>query len=70
MKTMTCRQMGGKCDLEIQAGTSADMAKKMTAHVMKEHPDVAEEMKNMTEKEHEKWEKEFHKNWDNAPEVK
>ena len=59
--------MGGNCDLEIQAGTSSEMAKKMTSHVMKDHPDVAETMKNMTEEEHEKWETEFHKNWENSP---
>jgi len=67
---MTCKQMGGTCNLEIQAATSAEMAQKMTAHVMKDHPDVAEKMKSMTPAQHEKWETEFHKNWDHAPEVK
>ncbi len=28
MKTMTCREMGGDCDMEICAETSSDMAKK------------------------------------------
>jgi predicted small metal-binding protein len=70
MKTMTCRQMGGKCDTEIKADSSSEMAKKMTAHVMEKHPDVFETMKNMTESEHKKWEDDFHKNWDKAPESK
>jgi len=69
MKTMTCRQMGGTCDAKLEASTSAEMAKKMTAHVMAEHPDVAAKMKNMSSEEHEKWESEFHRNWNRAPEA-
>ena len=67
---MTCRQMGGDCDMEIKADTSAEMAKKMTAHVMIKHPDVAKKMSTMTEAEHEAWEADFHKKWNAAPEVK
>jgi predicted small metal-binding protein len=70
MKTMTCREMGGSCDTQIQADSSAEMAKKMTAHVLEKHPDVYERMKNMTESEHKKWEEDFHKNWQKAPEAK
>ena len=50
-----------------KAASSEEMAKKMTAHVMEKHPDVAEKMKNMSPTEHEKWEAEFHKNWIRAP---
>ncbi len=70
MKTMTCREMGGDCDMEISAETSSEMAEKMTAHVMGSHPEVAEKMSTMTDAEHDVWENEFHKNWDVAPEVK
>lgn len=66
MKTMTCREMGGECGLEIKANSSSEMAKKMTAHVIEKHPDVAERMKNMTEAEHQKWEDDFHEKWDHA----
>lgn len=66
MKTMTCRTMGGGCDMPISAETSSAMAEKMTEHVMKVHPDVAERMANMTPAEHEKWEDQFHKDWNNA----
>lgn len=69
MKKMTCREMGGDCDMEIYAETSAEMAKKMTTHVMEMHPDVAQKMSTMTEDEHEEWEKDFHQKWDVAPEV-
>jgi predicted small metal-binding protein len=67
MKTMTCKQLGGTCDTKISAETSADMAQKMTAHVMSAHPDVAQKFSTMNESQHEDWEKEFHKNWDAAP---
>ncbi len=64
--TMTCKQMGGACDMEIQAGTSTEMARKMTAHVLKKHPEVANKMKNMSAEEHRRREAEFHRNWDEA----
>jgi hypothetical protein len=67
MKKMTCKEMGGSCDAEIKAESSSEMAKKMTAHVMEKHPDVFEKMKNMSKAQHKEWEKEFHKNWENAP---
>lgn len=67
MKTLTCKQMGGECDKEITADTSSNMAKNMTAHVMEAHPDTAKKFSTMTDDEHEKWEAEFHKSWDNAP---
>jgi hypothetical protein len=64
--TMTCRQMGGTCDATITAGTSAEVARKMTAHVLETHPEVANRMKNMTPEEHRRWEADFHRNWDEA----
>ena len=63
---MTCRQMGGTCDAELQTETSAEMARQMTAHVLKTHPDVANKMKNMTPEEHRRWEADFHRKWDEA----
>lgn len=69
LKIMTCKQMGGECDLEIAAHSSAEMARKMTTHVMEMHPKVAQHFEKMTKKEHEKWEADFHENWGNAPEL-
>lgn len=66
---MICRDMGGECDLKIEATTSAEMAEKMTEHVLEKHPKIAETMTNMTEEEHKVWEAEFHKNWDKTPRV-
>ena len=69
LKIMTCKQMGGDCDLEIAAHSSAEMARKMTVHVMEMHPKVAQYFENMTKKEHERWESDFHFNWGDAQEI-
>lgn len=69
MKSMTCRDLGGACDQKISAETWDDMVKKMTAHVMEKHPDVAEKMKQMHEEDPEKWGKEMKPKWDAAPEA-
>ncbi len=69
-KTMTCKEMGGECDLSLSATTSAEMAQKMEAHIKKEHPDVVKEMENMSAQEREEWDTEFHKKWKEAPELK
>ncbi|WP_420316048.1 DUF1059 domain-containing protein [Ekhidna sp.] len=34
MKTMTCRQLGGACDLELQADTFEEMEEKSKKHGM------------------------------------
>lgn len=49
MKTMTCKELGGKCDKKLSANTWDDMVKKMTRHVVEKHPDVANDMKKMHE---------------------
>ncbi len=68
LRVMTCKQMGGECDLEIAAHTSAEMARKMTVHVMEMHPKTAKYFENMTKKDHEKWEADFHDKWGSSPE--
>lgn len=35
MKTMTCKQLGGACDLEFQAETFEEIAEQSKAHGMK-----------------------------------
>ena len=44
MKSMTCRQLGGKCDQQLSANSWDEMVKVMTKHVMEKHPDVAKSM--------------------------
>ena len=41
----------------------------MTAHVMEKHPDVAEEMKRMHERDPEEWSRKVKPKWDAAPET-
>ncbi len=69
MKTLTCKDLGGKCDYKISVETWGDAVKTMTAHVIEKHPDVAEEMKRMHEKDPEKWGREMKPKWDAAPEI-
>ena len=54
MKTMTCKQLGGACDLEITGETFDEMAKKSQEHGMEmaavkdeAHTKVMESMKKL-----------------------
>lgn len=71
MKQMTCAQMGGPatCNFMISGDTAEEMAKHGGEHVMKAHPDMAEDMKKMTPEENAKWMAEFQPKFDAAPEV-
>jgi predicted small metal-binding protein len=64
MKSLTCKELGGSCDRAIAAETWDDAVKKMTAHVMEMHPDIAEKMKEMHEKDPGKWAREYKPKWD------
>ena len=68
MKTMTCKQLGGKCDQKLSADTWDEMVKSMTEHVMEKHPDVAAEMQTMHNEDPKKWGKEMKPKWDATPE--
>lgn len=69
MKTMTCRELGGKCDQKLSAGSWDEMVKAMTRHVMEKHSHVAAEMAKMHEQDPHKWGKEMKPKWDAAPEA-
>ena len=64
MRTMTCKQLGGKCDHKLSSETWDEMVKAMTEHVMAKHPDVVEEMGKMHEKDPKEWGKEMKPKWD------
>jgi predicted small metal-binding protein len=64
MKTMTCKQLGGKCDQKLSAGSWDDMVKAMTKHVMEMHPDVAKDMEKMYKEDPKKWGNENKAKWD------
>ena len=64
MRTMTCRELGGPCDQQLSAQSWDEMVKSMTAHVLREHPHTAEEMKRMHEQDPKKWGREMKPKWD------
>lgn len=71
MKQMTCAQMGGPatCNYVITGNTAEEMAKNGSDHVMATHPDIAEQMKNMTPEANAKWMADFKMKFDAAPEM-
>jgi predicted small metal-binding protein len=69
MKTMTCRELGGKCDQKLSARSWEEMVQAMTKHVMEKHPDVAKDMEKMHDEDSKKWGKEMKPKWEAAPEV-
>ncbi len=69
MKQMTCKQLGGKCDQKLSAGSWNEMVKIMTNHVMETHPDVAKEMEKLHNEDPNQWGREMKPKWDAAPEI-
>ena len=69
MKTLTCKELGGKCDQKLSASTWDEMVRAMTKHVMEKHPDVAKQMEKMHNEDPKKWGKETKPKWDAAPET-
>lgn len=67
MKTMTCRELGGKCDERLSANTWDEMVKAMAKHVMTQHPDVAKDMERIHHEDPEKWSKEMKPKWEASP---
>jgi predicted small metal-binding protein len=70
MKTMTCKELGGKCDQKLSAGSWNEIVTAMTTHVMENHPDVAKQMEKMHNDDPTKWAKETKPKWDRADEAK
>ncbi|MBV9349421.1 MAG: hypothetical protein JO026_01590 [Patescibacteria group bacterium] len=68
MKTMTCRELGGPCGEALSAETWPDMVRRMTDHVIANHPDTAKEMETMHNDDPEKWGKEMRPKWESTPE--
>ncbi|WP_309604148.1 DUF1059 domain-containing protein [Phenylobacterium sp.] len=68
MKTMTCKELGGKCDQQLSAETWDQIVQVMTKHVMEKHPDVAKEMEKLHNEDPKKWAKEMKPKWDAAVE--
>jgi predicted small metal-binding protein len=69
MKTITCKQMGGPCDLAITADTSKEMIDKGIEHVKQYHPDIAQNMDNNSQEEKDVWYDSFMTTWEKTPNV-
>lgn len=69
MKTMTCMELGGKCNQKLSAESWDQMVRAMTRHVMEKHPDVAKEMEKMHNQDPKKWASQMKPKWDAAPEA-
>ena len=69
MKTLTCKELGGKCNTEMAAETWDEMVKVMTKHVIDRHPDVAKNMESMHQQDPEKWANDMKPKWDAEPEL-
>ena len=69
MKTMTCKELGGKCDQALTAGTWEEMVQAMTKHVVEKHPDVAKEMQQMHNDDPKRWGREIKPKWEAAPQT-
>jgi predicted small metal-binding protein len=69
MKTMTCRELGGPCNELLSADTWEDMVRKMTAHVMREHPSTAKEMERMHHEDPKRWAREMKPKWEAKPQA-
>jgi hypothetical protein len=50
-------------------GSWDEMVKAMTAHVLKEHPQTANDMQRMHEQDPRKWGREMRPKWDSKPEA-
>lgn len=48
MKTMTCKQLGGMCDEQIQGATEDEMMGNGMKHLEVAHPEMAESVKTMS----------------------
>ena len=68
MKTMTCKELGGKCDQKLSADSWDEMVTTMTKHVMANHPDVAKQMEKMHNEDPKRWSREIKPKWDATPE--
>ena len=67
MKTMTCKELGGTCDMRLCEETWQSMAALMMNHIREKHPVVAENMEEAAGDAGE-WSREVKKEWDATPE--
>jgi len=74
MKKMTCRELGGPCDMELHGETPDEIMHKAGEHIMQandeEHAKVGKKMEEMKgTEEGNKWKEDFKKKFEKAPEA-
>jgi predicted small metal-binding protein len=69
MKAMTCRELGGTCDVRLVAASWEEMVKAITRHVVNQHPDVAKRMEQMHSEDPKRWGREMKPKWEAVPEI-
>ena len=68
MKTMTCKEMGGTCDVSMTAATEKEMMDAGWKHMEEAHADQVAEIKQMPKEDMDKWAATFHETWEATPE--
>lgn len=66
MKKIICRDMGGECELEIEAETPKEMVKKCMERLRAVHPEMAQEIHRVDESG---WKEMVKNKWQTLPEV-
>lgn len=70
MKTMTCKELGGPCDVAITASDKNDMMNKGMAHMEEAHPEMAADIKAMPKDDPKmiEWNQKFDADFEASPE--
>lgn len=69
MKTMTCTQLGGMCDVKVHGATAEEMIEHGMQHLEEAHPQMAADIKSMPA-DHPQivaWSEKFHKDFEATP---
>jgi len=72
MKRLTCKQMGGFCDVSFKEDSAREVMEQGLAHFKNsfdaEHKALYEKVMSMTAEERRQWNEQFQKAWNDAPE--
>lgn len=71
MKTITCRQMGGMCDVPLSANSYDEMMMVGMQHLDQAHPEMSADIKKMPKDDPKmlEWEVGFKKTWADTPDM-
>lgn len=64
MKNITCKDLGGGCDMNIRAESREDLANKAMNHMREKHADT---LASMTPEEKTEWTESLNEKWESAP---